>query len=524
MKNDAGEPVKTWKPGEWEAWQKEVEARNTALDEQDTKTVEEMIAKGQSRGQVPNVTTADAASEAVEAGRADGPGLNPQVTSGFDLAAEDGGTLVAGVGATAFGAVVLGPEAFKIGVDIGNGIDSLFGFPEWNPGEEEEEARKAFEREGDGGFCELADEPTGYTASEPYNEAKEKGPPGLYELCGPSGAYSSTSHKTWDKPKAGEPGPGEWDPYTMPIELNHVSGELKLNECHDETGFEYTVCQYDIWAYEENNCEPNEEPGIDNCGPEGLPAPGLLTSGQEHENAEHGVSEHPEPTGIPPQPSLDEAHHPSMTEKQMQEASQDLPADEFTEREGKKTPKELEEVEAAEPLKEIPFPNTGETATQYKDLLEGEGFTNVSVKPLGEANENPEVGPNGVAGEDPTAGSKVKPETHVEVDENPSNAPVPTEPHTPPGIPSIKWPAVPELCTTFPFGIPCWLYKQVKELSVEAEAPKVELSIYKTKFTVSLAELEPVMEIVRPALLILSIVGLVFMFGGFVKPGGSGND
>ena len=171
----------------------------------------------------------------------------------------------------------------------------------------------------------------------------------------------------------------------------------------------------------------------------------------------------------------------------------------------------------------------GEEWTRYREAVEKAGLTpNENVLP--ETAIDPSVGPNDVTGADPAPGSREAPGTGVTVDVNPSNAPIPGEaPHGigPPTEPGFDLPKLGVLCHGFPFGVPCWLVSTIVAMSTTAKAPdwtivpEIEVSGHKVpegKF--DFAKLEPIMEIVRPAMIAFTTIGIVLLFYSFAKGGG----
>jgi hypothetical protein len=149
-----------------------------------------------------------------------------------------------------------------------------------------------------------------------------------------------------------------------------------------------------------------------------------------------------------------------------------------------------------------------------------------------EASEpDPTAGPEQVtrAGTSPAPGSKVARGTDVNVELNPSTAP--PAPGGSPGGGGINFTPLTGLtpCTKFPFGVPCWVKDALDGLIAPADAPHFSVAIpYVDKsLDVDLESVEPMIGLVRPVLLIASLLGLGFMFmrmtGGF-GGGGRGDD
>jgi hypothetical protein len=191
-------------------------------------------------------------------------------------------------------------------------------------------------------------------------------------------------------------------------------------------------------------------------------------------------------------------------------------------KEGKKLPSPL--------LPEIPHALPNETGTKYKERLNTEGWPNVEVHTLPETAIDPNVGPEGVSYTAPAEGTHESTKTiHVDVEQNPTNAPIPAETPNkigPPTEPGFKLPKFGVLCKGFPFGVPCWLVKTIEGWSATPKAPEwglEEFSIKGKKVSGSkfhLSQLEPIMEKVRPAILIFVTIGIVLLFYKFAKGGG----
>lgn len=176
---------------------------------------------------------------------------------------------------------------------------------------------------------------------------------------------------------------------------------------------------------------------------------------------------------------------------------------------------------------EIPEPETDELATKYREDVERRGFTVVKINTLPDTAIDPRVGPSEVSKVSPAPGSKVAPATEVVVDANPEDAPQPQETLvgvTPPTIPGIVLPHVPTPCNVFPFGAPCWLKSQFDALAATSEAPKFSVSTpFGGELTVDALVAEPLMEVLRPALVFVGFVGLMWMVVGAAKTGGGGD-
>lgn len=213
------------------------------------------------------------------------------------------------------------------------------------------------------------------------------------------------------------------------------------------------------------------------------------------------------------------------------------------------TPSEIEKDEDGKPLilpeeigapipeptgPEIPEIKPGETWTEYKPEVEREGYTKIKETIRPETDIDPAVGPEGVTGVFPSPGTHAPVSTEPNVSVNPIDAPEP-ESHSKiggPTLPGLKLPELHLLCTTMPFGVPCWIVKQVEAFSATSEAPVWSIGPFHTAaFTIPeakihLSEIEPVMEKIRPWMKLFGVIGIVvFFFTVFTgkKLGGGGN-
>ena len=195
-------------------------------------------------------------------------------------------------------------------------------------------------------------------------------------------------------------------------------------------------------------------------------------------------------------------------------------------------------IEKGEEGEEIPSPTTpeipqikpNENWTEYKEALEKEGYKTLHENVLPETAIDPNTGPNDVTNADPAPGTRAVPTTIVTVDVNPEDAPIPGEAHAPigpPTEPGLKLPNFGVLCHGFPFGVPCWLVSTIVAMSTTAKAPdwtvvpEIEVSGHKVREgRFNFATLEPVMEVVRPAMIAFTTIGIVLLFYSFAKGGG----
>jgi hypothetical protein len=528
VKDDTETVARSWTPDSWKAYNSVTQDTTEAIGR--ATGAEADIVSGDTSVNTPTVQGAsDGVSTATDA-RAAGTTLDTAEQTGLDLFGQAGGSLPLELGSTALGAVVLGPAAFKLGVDIGNGLDQLFGFQEWHPlGEKEaEEASEHGEVIVDhskhaikehlpwgpdfslppGYYVHvLGTETDAYEKTEVRNTCKKAGECEETIVHGPVGSpvppgFGNTIAHNWER-LAGEH--GGWidtetfykykEPSTCEVPpLPSGGGEQELYEWQEQLDSKKFCAK-----------------------PEGVPAPGLITPGIEHENEAHGLPAIPKtlPATLPKHPP---STIPSKRAHEIWEGTQpDKTIKEHTEE-----PKKKKEEEEERGIIILPFPGQNETAPHYKERIEGLGLTHVSEYTVGETAINPNVGPDGVADTAPPEGSRVSPETPVEIGANPTDAPpIGGEGHTPiggPAEPGIKLPHIALLCTVFPFGVPCWLKKQLEAFSSSGAPPvwtigPIEWSGTKIpKAEIHLSAIEPIMEIVRPFMLIFGGIGILFFF------------
>ncbi len=236
---------------------------------------------------------------------------------------------------------------------------------------------------------------------------------------------------------------------------------------------------------------------------------------------EHGFGGAPDVVQAPKPTSV-----PVLPEKDKEKALEITPVRKYFEEHGSTHEKKAEEESEQGLL--LPEPEPDETAEDYNARIKSDGFTDTEIRVRPEDDTNPDVGPDGVAGVAPDPGSKYKPDTDVDVESNPSDAPEPEGKGSPPAgptVPSIELPSVPTPCDVFPFGAPCWLYDQLTPLVVTAAAPKFAVKTpFKAELAINLAPYEGIMEVVRPVLVFVSFIGLMWLMVGAAKSGGGGTD
>jgi hypothetical protein len=530
LRNGSGEIVEHYTGPEWQSWRHQLEATRECLDRPGGECATALTKKETGLNRVNSEVATDA-QQVEQTARSDGTSLPGDVASPLDGVSEAGGVLDLGLASTALGVVTLGPAAFKLGVAIGNGLDQLFGLPEWN----ETEIREKVE----------AEKPEICTPSLHYQSAftfhGHGLPNGYYIQCG--GAYAATevqvnmdetecSASTYKSPRFGAPfnafvteleevgnGKGPKEEFCKKIGTRKVVRIFEWYEPECELPFEV-----EDWLYT----------GSQPCEPIGVPNTGLLNSTQEAENVSHGKPAHPEVPAVKP---AEVGHARPIPEEALKRFTESEPARTYVTTHSPYTVKELSESEAEEGNLEIPAPYPNELGTEYVTELEQIGFTNVTSKTVGESAENTTVGPNQVARVAPAPGTRASAGTHIEVDINPSDAPSPGggSPFPGPEPPGFHLPEFAVLCTKFPFGVPCWIVSEMEKWVTTQETPaweiplEVPLAGWKTTIKLNLGFMNSAMEIVRPILLSMAVIGVVFMFfhyamGGTGAPPGGDSD
>jgi hypothetical protein len=135
-------------------------------------------------------------------------------------------------------------------------------------------------------------------------------------------------------------------------------------------------------------------------------------------------------------------------------------------------------ADPANPTFPVPVPAAHETFAQYSARLTAAGITAAPVaQTLTNTDEDPTRGPSEVVSTAPAGGSYVPPATTVTVDLNPPNAPSPSGATPGGGIDLSPLRNIPTPCNVFPFGVPCWLVRQVRGLAGDAVAPQFDLPV-----------------------------------------------
>jgi hypothetical protein len=183
----------------------------------------------------------------------------------------------------------------------------------------------------------------------------------------------------------------------------------------------------------------------------------------------------------------------------------------------------------------IPQPLPNELGSTYTTHLDTEGLTDHEIKELPETEIDPRTGASDVARTSPSSGTRVDPalggSTLVTVDVNPStSAGVGSGGgglFSPPAVPSVRFPSLATPCNVFPFGLPCWLVGQLESLVATPEAPHFAITTPMGEIVVDLTSvfgvsLSGLMEAVRPILLFVSFIGLMFWLAGMAMGGSTG--
>ena len=532
--SDLAEVMKEYSPSEWQAKRSVVEVEDACVGASFTNCGDAVT--GGNTG-VTGATSgeATAGSDVLTAERLAGTSLPADVAGPVDALAVGTDVAALGLGSFALGAVTLAPTAFFLGVDIGNGVDQLFEIPKWD----EESVYKEWHEHG----CSIIHT----TSTEEGDSSIEEGgsnvklPPGYYGDCGFLGLAMYATLEIHHSGSIEHPGSYNENSHSgalLPVEHEEIETVANFSYTLYEGAPRYeeavTLVHRVYYGWDSSECSPPEPSSewlksggeVKGCVPAGVPAPGLLSSGQESVNESHGVPRHPSVPGpeLPTKPTITQ-----LPNRTLENFLTNKPAREYIEVNQKKTDKELAKEKEEEEKKIIPIPGQNESAVEYKDKMLGEAFTNVVIKTVAESAINPSVAPEDVAAVDPAPGLSVTANTAVEIDANPANAPVPAEPISGiggPTLPGIKIPDFGVLCQGFPFGVPCWLIKTVEKWSASPKAPEwgtEEMTIIGHKIPAAkfdLSKLEPIMSPVRAAMIIFCTFGIVLLFYKFAMGGG----
>ena len=178
----------------------------------------------------------------------------------------------------------------------------------------------------------------------------------------------------------------------------------------------------------------------------------------------------------------------------------------------------------------VPAPASGEIGSAYTGDLHTAGLAE-STTTLTTADSR--FGPNQVVSVSPAVGSSVATGSTVDVSVNPSTAPSPSGVVAPPGpggcspwvVPSLDLsPLRVAIGTVFPFGILVWTYNALGMWSATPVAPAFDFPMPSVvgDIHIDFAVLEPMMEVIRPVIVIGSLLLLVWWLAGAVL--GFGNN
>jgi len=179
----------------------------------------------------------------------------------------------------------------------------------------------------------------------------------------------------------------------------------------------------------------------------------------------------------------------------------------------------------------VPSIAAGQTYAQYLADLQARGLVGSSVV-LSDALLDPTRGPNAAVRATPEPGTRVAPGTAVEVSTNPATAPTPgAGAGSMPDVPAINLEPLSQgtPCTTFPFGVPCWVVGALGGFSGSANCPSWDFPLggyfSEDGLTLDLCVLQPAVDIFRPLLLVATFLGLGWLFmGAAMGFGGKGGD
>ncbi len=479
----------------------------------------------------------------VEGMELDGTTLPTSVSEGFDATAATAGFMPSvGTMLGAVSEVTVGAAAFQVGVEIGNGIDSFFGLPEWEefglqgsdegplieyiqkvPAEYKADWRNRGESEIEGptgwyiGGCLTSLEPTWYPSSPWYVEHGRYGTPETYycngDLKEPAGGEEIPSK---------DEGLVTWFVCETPAEVFAKCYSSSLQRQYNTSGPQIEGIPFREGPLTNTETEANRREAEKNQSVnKTLNLPSVPKTPEISPPAKHKVG-----TGK----LYPGTHVPYEASPEFEKTSlKELPAV----KELQKGAEEHHETRTEKELEEglvIPSPNPTEHGEEFKERLEREGFTKVELKTLPETEVDSSVGPYDVAEVSPAEGSLVAPDRDVDVTQNPASAPEPGSSGAlgSPTLPGIHLPDLGVLCTKFPFGVPCWLYEEFDGWATTAVVPKWTIPIevpslgWKTELLINLSFMESAMEeYIRPTIIALSVIGLLVLFYGFATGGGS---
>ncbi len=167
---------------------------------------------------------------------------------------------------------------------------------------------------------------------------------------------------------------------------------------------------------------------------------------------------------------------------------------------------------------EDPAPGEDEESFRKRRLIPMLPLWLLNPEMLSDATLNPHYGPNAVVRPVPKPGTRMDPsvkEAELTVQTNPSTAPAPAGAWSPPAIPAVDLTPLASVsigCTTFPFGVFCWIGAGLTAWGTSGTCPNVSVPIHNGELEVDFCEFEPAMEIIRPVLIVLAIFSLAWLF------------
>ncbi len=393
------------------------------------------------------------------------------------LAEEEGGMLTASQMMAALGlgigGLTLGPTAFKIGVDLGNGLDELLGFPTWSIYEKEQAPSS-------GGyhlkFCQSTPEKPEKLKAE-KRELACPPPPGATYVTYRGDAIAVEDE--WSETKEYYNFIGSEGKKGEEVEGKTIYGGYPSN--YVERAWFYAVCAGNALPIEfggTGTCKPETNPGIAE-----FPQTGPLSSAQESENKAHGVASHPvvAPPEVKREPHITPRKHAKWWWEEEEGVAHPSPEE---------VNKILKEHEDGKELKSMP----------ESELEPGPKFMEKNA---------------------------IEPESSPEAEGH-------TEPSAPltstPTVPAIEWPKITSPCNVFPFGVPCWLVARLGEFVSGMKTPKFEAKLPAgVKMKIDFVWMAGLMEIVRAVEIVLGTIAAVLFFGRFASSssgssGGGGGD
>jgi hypothetical protein len=461
-----GQIVQVFTPSETAYWQRVEEGVGANMSEGGTPAeLEQQIVRD-----VPNITQGEA-EDSVQVLTKLREGASSSVDSAMlNLGEETGGVLTGSellsLAGTTFGALAFGPTAFQFGVDIGNGIDELFGLPTWTAFQGEQlSAAKASSCK-----VEWVSSPVAPNSKAVYSAT------GYMIKC--IGSAYSTDRVTecdngykldegWYEGRSG--GVAVQESESFPYgEVCFAGGKEPYSGKVVKKAAFFMICAAAVSGGAcllKNTSIPGS--GVSLVQP---PGPGLLTKGVEEENVTHGLISHPTVVLSP----VPRGRH--LTSKQTAQ---------FYYPEGKVVEKSVAEKSLAEhdPEKHV---GTGGAIAPGPKFIEENGTHRTES-----ANETP-------------------------VEPAPENT-LFTAP-----VAKLKLPSFGALCKNFPFGVPCWMLQLLEKWSATGKAPSLEVPIMGKKLAINLGVIEPAMEIIRPVFVLSALIGLVFTFFSFAIGGAGG--